>query len=253
MPLVAKNRISIIVFNNKRSRGNMSEESTPKAIGNLQVGMALEGTVKRIEIYGAFVDVGVGQDGLLHVSQLGKSDVKSVGDVLKVGEKLTVYIYKIENGRIALTLVAQPTMSWDSIGEGQMLTGKVVRIENFGVFVDIGAERPGMVHVSELADGYVKNPSDVVKVDQEVQVRVLKINRKKRQIDLSMKTQSEAYEAAPDEKDDESFTSMEMAFRKAMGKDENSANNRNARNRRDTRKSQEDIIARTLREHSNTK
>lgn len=228
----------------------MSQDATPKAMNELQVGMSLQGTVKRIEIYGAFVDVGVGQDGLLHVSQLGKSDVKSVGDVLKAGDKITVYVYKIENGRIALTMVPQPTMSWDSIEEGQMLAGKVVRIENFGVFVDIGAERPGMVHVSELADGYVKNPGDVVKVDQEVQVRVLKINRKKRQIDLSMKAPSETYEVAPEEEEDEMITSMAMAFRKAMGKEESMGGGRNAKNRRDNRRTQDDIIARTLREHS---
>lgn len=230
----------------------MSEETTPKTANELQVGMAVQGTVKRIEIYGAFVDIGMGQDGLLHVSQLGKPDVKSVGDVLKVGDTLTVYIYKVENGRIALTTIAQPTLNWDKIEEGQMLTGKVVRIENFGVFVDIGAERPGMVHVSELADGYVKNPGDVVKVDEEVQVRVLKINRKKRQIDLSMKSPSTSnYDSNVIEDDEEEApTSMAMAFRKAMGKEDGDLNTKSGKNRRNNRQLQEDIIARTLREHS---
>lgn len=234
-------------------------QDTPKTIDDLRVGMAIEGTVKRIEIYGAFVDIGIGQDGLLHISQLGKPNVKSVSDVLNVGDKITVYVYKIENGRVVLTLVPQPTLNWDSIEEGQILTGKVVRLENFGVFVDIGAERPGMVHVSELADGFVKNPSDVVKEGQEVQVRVLKVNRKKRQIDLSMKIQipspKEAIEPQlPQEDDDKMLTAMEIAFRKAMGKQETfSTGKNNAKNRRGDRKTQEDIIARTLREHGNTK
>lgn len=144
----------------------MSEETTkaPGSISELEAGMEVPGTVKRIELYGAFVDIGVGTDGLLHISQLGKPNVRNVEDVVKVGETVSVYVLKVEqeNNRIALSLVKPPAVSWDDMKIGDAVNGKVVRLEKFGVFIDIGAERPGMIHVSELASGFVNSPSDVV-------------------------------------------------------------------------------------------
>jgi small subunit ribosomal protein S1 len=78
-----------------------------------------------------------------------------------------------------------PRMEGNRTGHGRK--GKVVRLEPYGAFVDIGAERPGMVHVSELAHGYVKTPSEIVKEGDEVEAKVLDVNRKKKQIKLSMK------------------------------------------------------------------
>ena len=125
---------------------------------------------------------------------LGKPNVRNVEDVVKAGEEITVYVLKVEKdtGRIALSLVKPPAMPWDDIKEGSTVTGTVVRLEKFGVFVDIGAERPGMIHVSELASGYVNSPSDVVKVGDEVKAQVIKVNRKKRRIDLSLKALEQA-------------------------------------------------------------
>ncbi|MEP7291371.1 MAG: S1 RNA-binding domain-containing protein, partial [Chloroflexota bacterium] len=165
----------------------------PSSMDELESGMALTGRIKRIELFGAFVDVGVGHDGLLHISQLGRPNVRNVEDVVKVGEEVTVYVLRVEKetGRIALSLEQPPAVSWDTIQEGGVVTGKVVRLEKFGVFVDIGAERPGMIHVSELASGYVNSPSDVVKVGDEVQARIIKVNKKKHRIDLSLKAMEE--------------------------------------------------------------
>jgi small subunit ribosomal protein S1 len=189
---------------------------------DLKTGMELRGKVKRIELYGAFVDVGVGTDALLHISQLGKPNIRNVEDVVKPGEEITVYVLKVEpdNRRIALSLVKPPAINWDTLKEGDLLEGEVARIENFGAFIDIGAERPGMVHVSEMAEGYVKSPSDVVKVGDKVKVRVLKINRKKRQIDLSMKQPEERVEIVQDDEDDDVPTAMAAALRKAMSTSE---------------------------------
>jgi small subunit ribosomal protein S1 len=193
----------------------------PTSINELTPAAEVQGTVKRIELYGAFVDIGVGTDALLHISQLGKQNVRNVEDVVKVGEQITAFVLKVEpdTKRIALSLVKPPAVNWDTIKEGDMLEGQVERLENFGAFIDIGAERPGMVHVSEMAEGFVKSPSDVVKVGDKVEVRVLKVNRKKRQIDLSMKPAPEPIEVIEEEDEEEAPTAMAAAFRRAMSGD----------------------------------
>lgn len=234
----------------------MSAESittAPSSLDELKPRMALKGTVKRLELYGAFVDIGVGQDGLLHISQLGKPNVRNVQDVVNVGEEVTVYVLKVDMDKklVALSLVKPPAVTWDELKEGVVVTGTVVRVENFGVFVDIGAERPGMVHVSELANGYVKSPSDVVKVGQEVQARIIKLNRKKRQIDMSIKSLEAPVEIVEDDSADENLpTAMELALRKAMGQEANVAGKRDKRKREKRPDEQEDILSRTLRQHS---
>lgn len=237
----------------------MSDEVTtqsPKTLGDLVPKMEIRGTVKKIELFGAFVDIGIGQDALLHISQLGQPNVRNVEDVVKAGEEITAYVLKVDpaTNRVALSLVKPPDFSWDDLQEGQMISGKVVRVESYGVFIDIGAERPGMVHVSELSDDYVKSPSDIANVGDTVQARIIKINRKKRQIDMSMKSHAEPVAISePVEVDEKVPTAMELALREAMeGK-------RSARDRRENRererrekimREQEDIIARTLRSHS---
>jgi ribosomal protein S1 len=252
----------------------MSEDA-PRTIDDLRVGMALTGTVKRIELYGAFVDIGIGIDGLLHISQLGRQNVRNVEDVVKVGETVTVYVLKLDpaNRRIALSLEQPPAMPWDDLTVGKVVTGKVIRMEKYGVFVDIGAERPGMIHVSELAAGYVQQPSDVVKVGDEVQAQIIKINPKQKRIDLSIKKLQESAqpertsrqgrqqtEQIEEETDERAPTAMEFALRRAMDdsnydyeaplpiKADGKRNKRDKRDRRDRRdRDYEDIYERTLR------
>lgn len=225
-----------------------------QTINELKPGMEVQGKVKHIELYGAFVDIGIGTDALLHISQLGRSNVRNVEDVVKVGEPVTAYVLKVDTAanRIALSLVKPAAVSWDSLKEGDLVEGEVVRVENFGAFIDIGAERPGMVHVSELKDGYVKSPSDVVKVGEKVQARILKINRKKRQIDLTMKEQREEIEKFDDEPQEELPTAMALALRKAMEmSDEDSKAEEKRISKEKKRAQQDDIISRTLRQHQN--
>jgi ribosomal protein S1 len=235
------------------------ETTTPTTLSDLKVGMELPGTVRKIELYGAFVDVGIGQDALLHISQLGKPNVRNVEDVVKEGDTITVYVLKVDKqaGRVALSLSKPPDVTLDDLQEGAVVAGRVVRVENYGVFVDIGAERPGMIHVSELASGYVNSPSDVVKVGDQVEARIIKINRKKRQIDMSMKAAEAPVEVEADEADENLPTAMELALRRAMGGNSPEEASRAKSLKREKRskfsQEQEDILARTLRQHSNTK
>ncbi len=236
----------------------MSEETTttgPTSVGELTPKMELKGTVKRLELYGAFVDIGVGHDALLHISQLGKPNVRNVGDVVKVGEEITVYVVKVDAtaGRVAVSLVKPPDFTWDDLKEGENVSGKVVRIENFGLFVDIGAERPAMIHVSELSDNFVNSPSDIAKVGDTVQARILRVNTKKRQIDLSMKTAPEPTPVIEETPEEAVPTAMELALRGAMD-EKKSARDRRENKERERRekmtREREEIIARTLRSHS---
>lgn len=243
----------------------MSETTTatkPSSMDELEAGMELKGIVKRIELFGAFVDIGVGHDGLLHISQLGKPNVRNVEDVVKPGEEITVYVLKVEKdtGRIALSLTKPPEMSWDDIKEGSVVTGTVVRLEKFGVFVDIGAERPGMIHVSELASGYVNAPSDVVKVGDEVKAQIIKVNRKKRRIDLSLKALEEPVEIPQEVQAEDEYqpTAMELALRRAMEANGETyeplpkpsrKRDRRGDKRERQRDQMEDIFERTLRNH----
>lgn len=235
--------------------------ATPHSIAEVTPGMEIAGKIKRIELFGAFVDIGVGKDGLLHISQLGKPDVRNVEDVVQVGQTLTVYVLKVdkEQGRIALSLTKPVGVPWDSLRQGMEVTGTVIKLETYGVFVDFGAERPGMVHVSELASGYVKSPADVVKVGDVVTAQVIKLDKRKKRIDLSVKAMTEREEVASrqeirDEPQEDLPTAMELALRRAMGND--AGYDRNKRERqRDERRSRkyehdrEDIYERTLRNH----
>lgn len=175
----------------------MTTENTPEAapatIADLAPKMQLKGTVKRLELYGAFIDLGLDATGLIHISKLGGEQVNRVSDVLKEGDEVTVWVEKVdpERQQVMLTMVPPLAVDWNELKTDQVYDGKVTRLETFGAFVSIGAEREGLVHISELSHNYVKHPSEVVKVGDDVQVKVLGFNRRKRRIDLSMKALTE--------------------------------------------------------------
>ena len=156
--------------------------------------MQLSGTVSKIKLAGAVVDVGLAKPGVIHISQIVSPDnqpIKNVEDVLKVGQQIDVWVKKVvrkdDEDRVELTMIHPLDLEWRDIKVGNNVKGKVVRLEKFGAFVEIGAERPGLIHISEMAHGYVKQPSDVVKEGDEVEVQVIDVNRRKKQIKLSMK------------------------------------------------------------------
>ncbi len=217
----------------------------------LAIGAEITGKVRRLGLYGALVDIGTGQDALLHISQLGASKERKIEDVVQPESEITAWVYKTRrDGHVALTLEKPPVVPWQTIKRGNIYTGEVIRVEDFGVFVDFGAERPGMVHVSELADGYVKSPGDVAAVGQEVKVRVIKKNGRPRQIDLSMKSAVEEPEIVDSSDEEEDMpTAMAQAFQRAMRRDDDSdgSENNSQATQRNHRQKQEEILARTLR------
>src|SRR5512141_3175636 len=147
----------------------------------------LSGKILKTTLAGALVEVGQSIPGVIHISQLSKDPVNKVEDVVKEGQTVEVWVRRVKKDRIELTMIEPLALEWKEIEPEMVVKGKVVRLETYGAFVDIGAERPGMVHVSELAHGYVKTPNEIVKEGDEVEAKVLDVNRKKKQIKLSMK------------------------------------------------------------------
>ncbi len=236
-----------------------TDNTTPTSINEVTPKMELQGIVKKIDLYGALVDVGVGRLGLLHISQLSEGHVKNVTDILNEGDQVKVWVQEVDRkkGRISLTMLKPPATTWNEIDVDKVFTGTVVRVEKFGAFVDVGAERPGLVHVSELAQGYVGDPSEVVSVGDEIEVKVIGVNRRKKQIDLSVRAlEAPVKKIAEVAEDAEDLpTAMELALRRAM-EDSGMAmparankGKRHKKNRR--REEREDIFARTLQQHAN--
>jgi small subunit ribosomal protein S1 len=197
----------------------MTKEPTqnqPQSITNLEPKMRLEGVVKEVQLYGAIVDIGLEYDGLVHISQIAPKRINRVSDVVHAGDQVTVWVTKVnpENGRIGLTMVEPPDVEWGELQEGQNYTGTVTRLERYGAFVDIGAERAGLLHVREMSSGYVRDPSELLQIGDEVDVRVLKIDRRRRRIDL---TKVDVMEIMEDELENQppTKTTMEFALERA--------------------------------------
>lgn len=229
------------------------------ALNELEPDMKLEGTVTRTELYGAFVDIGAEREGLVHISMLRKGNVKRVEDVVEVGQDVEVWVHRVdpEESRLELSMLKPVDLKWKDIEPGMTLRGKVVRLESFGAFVDVGAERPGLVHVSELSTEYVPKPSDVVSVGDQVDVRVLDVDRKKRQIKLTMKEEVEEEDFVEEEEPEEEMpTAMEVALRQAMEETQDEKENGASVPTRSKKKEQdeqrEDILLRTLQQRMKT-
>ena len=241
---------------------NEEGTSSPGAIGELHPKMKIPAIVKQIELYGAFVDIGVGTNAILHVSKMGKR-VNRVSDVVGLGDEIEVWVEKVdpEKGQVTVSMIAPLAVDWSDLKEGQVYTGTVTRLEKFGAFVNIGAEKDGLVHISELSHDYVKQPSEAVSVGDEVQVKVLGFSRKKRRIDLSRKALLQSPQDAmaipediadiEEEEEIELPTAMEIALRRAMdqpGGDQSGQSQEMAgKTAKSKREQQDDILSRTLK------
>lgn len=156
----------------------------------ISVGMTVEGTVKNVTDFGAFIDLG-GADGLLHISEMSWGRVENPKKVFKVGDTVKVLIKEIDGEKIALSLKFDNTNPWISAAEkyavGAEVTGKVARMTDFGAFVELEAGVDALLHVSQISKEHVEKPADVLKVGQEIKAKVVDFNNDDKKISLSMK------------------------------------------------------------------
>ena len=164
----------------------------------------VEGVVKNVTDFGAFVDLG-GADGLLHISEMSWGRVEHPKKVFKVGDNLTVLIKEINGSKVALSLKFEDQNPWrdaaDKYAIGNVVTGRVARMSDFGAFVELEPGVDALLHVSQISKEHVEKPSDVLNVGQEVTAKIVDFNENDRKISLSIKAMagSGAAEANQDE------------------------------------------------------
>lgn len=160
-----------------------------RVVRMLSVGQAVKGIVKRVSEFGAFVDIGVGRDGLVHISELSVRRVGKVTDVLQQGLEATFWIKKLDRdrNRISLTMIEPGTKTIRDMEKDDIVQGTITRIMPYGAFVDIGIGRDALLHVREMGERFVAKPEDVVKVGDVIDARIIEISRRRARVDLSIK------------------------------------------------------------------
>ena len=211
----------------------------------------VQGKVIKTTLSGAVIDIGLAKPAVIPISQLREQPVRKVEEVVKEGDQIQAWVRRVDGERIELTLIKPVLVELRELKADTILTGKVTKIEKFGAFVDVGTERPGLIHVSEMSNEYVKRPEDVVKVGDEIQVKVLDVDRQKKQIKLSMKalipeTQKEVEVVEEAEPEKPAPTAMEIALRKAMANQDDQPEREKLKKPAKDSSEMEDILARTL-------
>ena len=165
-------------------------EKQKELFAKLKVGDTVEGTVKNVTDFGAFIDLG-GVDGLLHISEMSWGRVENPRKVFQVGETLKVLIKDINDTKIALSLKFPETNPWANAAEdyavGTIVEGKVARMTDFGAFVELAPGVDALLHVSQISKEHIEKPSDVLKVGDEVTAKVVDFNSDDKKISLSIK------------------------------------------------------------------
>ncbi len=184
--------------------------------------MKFTGKVVKTTLAGIIVDIGLDKPGVVHISHMSQEPIKRVEDVVEIGQEVDVWVRRVKKdaNHIEMTMIEPLPLEWQEIKKGMVLTGQVVRLEKFGAFIEVGAERPGLAHISELTHEYVRRPEDAVKVGEEVQAKVIDFSKRKKQIKLSLKALIDVPEAEVIEEDEvdtaPALTAMEIAYQKAL-------------------------------------
>lgn len=198
-----------IIGNRKMLLIAKKEEAQKALFERIEVGMTIEGTVKNVTDFGAFIDLG-GADGLLHISEMSWGRVENPKKVLKVGDTVKAFIKDIQGNKIALSMKFPELNPWANAAEkyavGNIVTGKVARMTDFGAFVELEPGVDALLHVSQIAKEHIEKPSSVLSIGQEITAKVVDFKEADKKISLSMKAllpEDDASEEAPAEETEE--------------------------------------------------
>ena len=191
-----------IIGNRKVLLVEQKAKQQEELLANLHVGDVIEGTVKNVTDFGAFIDLG-GVDGLLHISEMSWGRVENPKKVFTVGQKVRVFIKNITDTKIALSMKFEDENPWNGAAEkyavGNVVKGKVARMTDFGAFVELAPGVDALLHVSQISQEHVEKPSDVLKIGQEVEAKIVDFNEEEKKISLSIK----ALQAQPQQEEDD--------------------------------------------------
>ena len=192
-----------IIGNRKVLLVEQKAKQQEELLANLHVGDVIEGTVKNVTDFGAFIDLG-GVDGLLHISEMSWGRVDDPKSVLKVGDTVKAFIKNIDGEKIALSLKFDDTNPWLNAAEkyavGNVVKGTVARMTDFGAFVQLEDGIDALLHVSQISRDRIEKPSDALSIGQEIEAKVVDLNEADKKISLSIKAllnDNEAQEEAP--------------------------------------------------------
>ena len=196
-----------IIGNRKTLLVAKKAELQKELFSKIKVGDVIEGTVKNVTDFGAFIDLG-GVDGLLHISEMSGGRVENPKKVFTVGQQIRVFIKSINDTKIALSMKFEDENPWNGAAEkyavGNVVKGKVARMTDFGAFVELDPGVDALLHVSQISHEHVEKPSDVLKIGQEVEAKIVDFNEADKKISLSIKAlTAPAEDAAEDTSESE--------------------------------------------------
>jgi len=190
-----------IVFSHKLAAISEAKSSIQEFWKEIEAGQVRKGIVSSIKKFGAFIDLGQGVEGLVHISEMSWKRIVKPSDILKVGDTVEVFVLGVdnENKKISLGMKQLQQDPWVNVDKkykvGQLVTGKICRLVSFGAFVELENGLEGLIHISELSDKKIEKPEEVVKEGNLVQAKILRIISEEQRIGLSIKATIE-----PDDK-----------------------------------------------------
>ena len=179
-----------IIGNRKTLLVSQKAEQQKEILGKIAEGDVVEGTIKNVTDFGAFVDLG-GVDGLLHISEMSWGRVENPKKVFTVGQTVKVFIKSINETKIALSMKFDDENPWngatDKFAVGNVVKGKVARMTDFGAFIELAPGVDALLHVSQISKDHVEKPADALKIGQEVEAKIVDFNEEEKKISLSVK------------------------------------------------------------------